>query len=177
MTKYMTTFAGALAIGAMSFASMAVAQAAKPATAIQFVTEQPSSEWLAHVFFGAKVHNATGEVIGDINDLVFNRSGQINTVVLGVGGLLGVGEKDVAVPYSALSFKAGPDGARIITVALSMEELNLAPAFKATEKTAYEAMKDKALQMGKQASQKAVELKDQAVKKVEGMTTEVPKKP
>jgi hypothetical protein len=173
----MMTLAGALAIGAAPFASMAIAQTAKPANALQFVTEQPSSEWLAHVFFGAKVQNTSGEVIGDINDLVFNRAGQINTVVLGVGGLLGIGENDVAVPYSALSFKAGPDGARIIVVALSKEELKLAQAFKATEKTSYEAMKDKAVQMGKQASQKAVELKDQAVKKVEGMTTEVPKKP
>lgn len=173
----MMTLAGALAIAAAPFATMAIAQTAKPASALQFVTEQPATEWLAHVFFGAKVHNAAGEVIGDINDLVFNRSGQINIVVLGVGGILGVGEKDVALPYSELSFKAGPDGARIIVVALTKEELALAPAFKATEKTSYEAMKDKAVQMGKQASQKAVELKDQAVKKVEGMTTEVPKKP
>ncbi len=177
MFKYISTLALAVAVGAVPFASMATAQTAKPASAIPFVTEQPSSEWLAHVFFGAQVQNASGEVIGDVNDLMFNRSGQINTVVLGVGGLLGVGEKDVAVPYSALSFKVGPDGARVITLALSKEELKLAPAFKATEKTSYEVMKEKAVQLGKQASQKAVELKDQAVKKIEGMSTEVPKKP
>lgn len=175
MKKCMMTLAGALAFGAIPFAPMAVAQAAKPV--VSFVTEQPSGEWLAHVFFGAKVQNATGEVIGDINDLVFNHSGQISTVVIGAGGVLGVGEKDVAVPYSALSFKSGADGARIIVVALSKDELKLAPAFKATEKTSYELMKEKAVQMGKQASQKAVELKDQALKKVEGMTTDAPKKP
>lgn len=169
------TLASALAVVAVPLVSMAVAQTAKPAVA--FVTEQPSAEWLAHVFFGAKVQNAAGEIIGDVNDLVFTRSGQISTVVLGIGGLLGVGEKNVAVPYSALSFKAGPDGARIIVAALTNDELKSAPAFKATEKTSYEIMKDKAVQMGKQVSQKAVELKDQAVKKVEDMTTEAPKKP
>jgi len=173
----MTMLASVLAVGFVPFASLAVAQTANPNNSLRFVTEQPSGEWMAHVFFGAKVQNAAGEVIGDINDLVFNRAGQIKVVVLGVGGLLGVGEKDVAVPYSALSFKAGPDGARIIVVALSLDELKLAPVFKATEKTSYQMMRDKAVQLSKQATEKAVELKDQAVKSVEGMTTEAPKKP
>lgn len=177
MTKYMMNCASLLALAAATYPTVMLAQAAKPTGAIGFVTEQPAGQWLAHVMFGAVVQNASGEVIGDINDLVFNPAGQISTVVLGSGGMLGMGEKNVAVPYSALSFKTGPDGGRVIVVALSKDELNLAPAFKATEKTTYDAMKDKAVALGKSASDKASQLKDQALKKVEELKSEAPKKP
>ena len=36
--------------------------------------------------------------IGDINDLLFDKSGKVSAVVIGVGGFLGVGEKSVAIP-------------------------------------------------------------------------------
>ncbi len=177
MKKHIMTFTSALALTAATFSTAVLAQVAKPATAVAYVTEQPAGEWLAHVMFGAVVQNPAGEVIGDVNDLVFTPAGQINTVVLGIGGVLGMGEKNVAVPYSALSFKVGADGARIIVVALTKDELKLAPAFKATEKTTYDAMKDKAIAMGKSASEKAGQLKDQAMKKVEDMKSDAPKKP
>ncbi len=155
----------------------AAAQTSAPAAPVQFVIEQPAGEWLAHVFYGSPVQSPTGEVIGDINDLAFNKSGQINTVVLGVGGILGVGEKNVAVPYNALTFKDGPDGARVIVVSLTKADLAAAPAFKATEKTTYDAMKDKAVDLSRKAAEKAGQLKDQALKKVEDMKAEPTKKP
>lgn len=177
MTRYTTTFVSVLALTAALCSTTASAQTAKPATPIVFVAEQPAGEWLAHVMFGAAVQNPAGEVLGDVNDLVFNPAGHISTVVLGIGGMLGIGEKNVAIPYTALTFKAAPDGARIIVVALTKDELKLAPAFKATEKTSYDVMKDKAIAMGKSASEKAVQLKDQAMKKVEEMKSDAPKKP
>ena len=53
---------------------------------IAFVTQQPQNEWLARVFMGQDVHNLTGERVGDVNDLIFDRQGRISTVVVGVGG-------------------------------------------------------------------------------------------
>ena len=144
-------------------------EASNPAAAMQFVTEQPTSEWLARVFLGAAVQNASGETIGDINDLVFDRSGHISTVVLGVGGFLGIGEKVVAIPFSALAFNTGKDGARIIVVPLDKGSLEQAPAFKAIEKTALNSVKDLAVLLAHKASEKAGEITDQAKKKIEEM--------
>ena len=169
MNSNMMILVGALALMTPTLSLQALAQAPKPASAIQFVTEQPASEWLARVFLGADVQNALGERVGDINDLVFDRSGRISTVVLGVGGFLSMGEKNVGVPYSALTYGIGKDGARIITVALSKDALKLAPVFKATEKTTMDTVKDKAADIGHKTVDKAVELKDQAVKKIDDM--------
>lgn len=160
---------GALALMAPALSPQVLAQAANPAVAIVFTTEQPATEWLARVFIGADVQNASGENVGDIRDLMFDRTGRISTVVIGVGGFLGVGEKHVAVPFSALTYTVNKDGARVISIALSKDELKQAPAFKATEKTTMDTVKDKAADMGHKTMDKAVELKDQAAKKIDDM--------
>jgi sporulation protein YlmC with PRC-barrel domain len=52
-----------------------------------FVTVQPTGQWLASQFMGQPVTNDAGENIGNISDLLFDKSGRIANVVIGVGGL------------------------------------------------------------------------------------------
>ena len=130
-----------------------------------FTTQQPVGEALASMFVGQDVSNAAGEKVGDVSDLLFDKSGRITMVVIGVGGLLGLGEKYVAVPFGALTITSGAKGERVVTAALSKESLQSAPEFKPTEKTTF--MK---------AKEKAGELIDQAGKKIEDMRREDTKK-
>ncbi|MBC7951232.1 MAG: PRC-barrel domain-containing protein [Rhodospirillaceae bacterium] len=52
---------------------------------------------------GAKVSNAQGERIGKIEDVVVDvKKGQVAYAIVGIGGFLGVGEKNVAVPWDRL---------------------------------------------------------------------------
>lgn len=139
-------------------------------SAIAFVTAQPTGQSLARVFLGAIVTNPEGQTVGDINDLLFDKVGTINTVVIGVGGFLGMGEKIVAVPFSALTLGSGSDGARIITLNTNKEALKIAPTFTATEKTTMDIVRDKAVDLGHKTADKANELKDQAAKKIDDMT-------
>ena len=177
MRRQIMSLAGALALAAAPLASHALAQAAAtPAATVPFVAQQPADEWLARVFIGQPVYNVAGEAIGDINDLVFNRKGQISTVVIGVGGFLSIGEKGVGVPYSALTFNVGKAGERVIVVALSKQDLTQAPAFKATEKTTFDKVKDKAADLSHKTVDKAVELKDQAAQKIDDLKKSEPTK-
>jgi sporulation protein YlmC with PRC-barrel domain len=170
MRHQIMRLAGALALAAVPLSGQALAQAPAPSAAtMAFVTQQPANEWLAGVFIGEAVHNATGETIGDVSDLVFDHKGQISTVVIGVGGFLGLGEKGVGVPFSTLTFNVGKDGERVIVVALSKQDLTLAPKFKATEKTTFGKVKDKAVELGHKARDEAIELKDQTAKKIDDM--------
>ena len=177
MKLQILTLAGALALAAAPPFGQASAQTADTSGAtVSFVTQQAANEWLARVFIGQAVHNAAGETVGDVNDLVFDRKGRINSVILGVGGFLSMGEKSVGVPYSALTFNIGKDGERIIVVALSKQDLVQAPVFKATEKTTFDKVKDKASDLGHKAADKAVELKNQAAKKIDDMNKGEPTK-
>jgi sporulation protein YlmC with PRC-barrel domain len=174
MRCHFMSLAGALALASVS--GQALAQATAPAANVPFVAQQPANEWLARVFIGQAVRNTAGEIVGDVNDLVFDRQGRISTVVIGVGGLLGMGEKYVAVSFASLAFNVASNGNRVIVVAVSKEALAKAPEFKATEKTTFEKVKDKAAELGKKTVDKAVDLKDQAAQKIEDMTKSGPAK-
>ena len=56
---------------------------------------------------GTRIYGANNENIGEINDVLISQSGQVAAVIIGVGGFLGIGEKDVAVPMSMLLFQPG----------------------------------------------------------------------
>jgi len=60
---------------------------------------------------GKDVKNSRGEDLGKVNDLVRDENGEISLVIVSIGGIIGTGEKDVAVPYTALSFNESEDHA------------------------------------------------------------------
>jgi sporulation protein YlmC with PRC-barrel domain len=131
-----------------------------------FKTTQTEGEWRAVNYVGQPIVNAAGEKIGDVNDMLFDRTGKITTVVIGVGGFLGLGEKRVALPFEAVTYSE-ENGVRQIMVPLTREALQSAPDFVLTEKTTFDKVKEKAGEVATKASEKAGELKDQAVKKIE----------
>jgi hypothetical protein len=156
--KFATAVVMALAL--LTVPSMGSAQSAKD----QFVTVQPEGQSLASQFIGQSVTNGAGESIGSINDLLFDKAGRIVNVVIGVGGFLGIGEKDVALPYSALSITADDKGKRVVRASVSKDQLKAAPSFKQTEKTLYTRAREKAGELGEKALDTARELKEKATK-------------
>ncbi len=147
---------------------------AQGAGAPAFITSQPSDQYRIKNFIGQPVLNDQGEKIGDVNDILFNESGQISIVVLGVGGFLGVGEKHVALPYDTLKYET-KDGSRVLRIALGKADLQAAPAFVPTEKTQLEVVREKAGEYADKAKEKAGELKDKALQKYEELRQEKPK--
>jgi hypothetical protein len=61
-----------------------------------------ASDWRASKLIGSAVFNQQNERIGDINELLLDNSGKVAQVVIGVGGFLGMGEHEVAVPFTDL---------------------------------------------------------------------------
>jgi sporulation protein YlmC with PRC-barrel domain len=69
-----------------------------------FVTMQEQNQLLASSLIGTRVVSQNDESIGDVNDVLMDSSGRAMAVVVGVGGFLGIGEKNVAVPFEMLEF-------------------------------------------------------------------------
>ncbi len=146
MRRRIMMLAGGLGFAAASLTGPAFAQMATetPPAVTKFIAQQPADQQLAGAFLGRPVHNASGEVIGDIKDLVFDRKGQISAVVIGAGGFLGIGEKSVGILFEALTSKTDAKGEPMIVVALTKEALVKAPEFKSREKAAHDkAAKEK----------------------------------
>jgi hypothetical protein len=72
-----------------------------------FVTVPQTGAWRVSDLEGKPVYGAEGENIGDIKDVLVNKDGTVTAVLIGVGGFLGIGEKDVAVSMTALEFGPG----------------------------------------------------------------------
>jgi hypothetical protein len=64
--------------------------------------------WRASKVIGLNVYNETNEKLGDINELILDKNGKVNAVVIGVGGFLGMGEHDIAVSMDKLKFMEEP---------------------------------------------------------------------
>ena len=60
--------------------------------------------WRASKLVGVNVYNEANEKIGDINDVILDKSGKAANVILGVGGFLGMGEHLVAVSFDKLKW-------------------------------------------------------------------------
>ena len=81
---------------------------------------------------GQPVYSSAGddaEEIGNIDDLVFDESGQIKAVVIGVGGFLGIGEKAVAVDFQSLEFTLAADNTERWVLPTTADALTAAPDF------------------------------------------------
>ena len=76
--------------------------------------------------------------VGEINDVILGRDGQIKAVVLGVGGFLGIGEKSVAVPMQDVKFVKNGDGADdfFLVVNANKDLLTNAPAYVSLDEKA-----------------------------------------
>src|SRR3954463_3849458 len=81
---------------------------AAPAQSGQFLTQEKPGQWRASKLKGLDVYNNSNEKIGDIREVLLNRDGKVEAVVIGVGGFLGLGEHDVAVPFSEVKFVDQP---------------------------------------------------------------------
>jgi sporulation protein YlmC with PRC-barrel domain len=80
-------------------------------TGVQFITEQSPDQWRASKLIGVNVAGPNDENIGGISDILLDHSGSAQAVVIGVGGFLGIGKKDVAVPYKTLKWVSHEEAA------------------------------------------------------------------
>ncbi len=102
---------GTAVVGGAAFAqSTQPADRAAPAVAAHNADAKMAfkSNWRASKLMGLNVYNENNEKLGDINELLVDKSGKINAVVIGVGGFLGMGEHDIAVSMDKLKFLEEP---------------------------------------------------------------------
>ena len=96
----------------------------------KFIGEQLETELLASSLIGTTVYSPAEESLGEINDLVFNEDdGRIQAVIVGVGGFLGIGQKNVAVSFDAIVETTDAEGNISLVLDATAEELEAAPAY------------------------------------------------
>lgn len=105
---------------------------AQAATRMENAAAHSDMRWLSSQLTGKPVYassNSELDAIGEINDLVVLPNGTVVAVIVGVGGFLGVGEKDVELSFSDLTIEVKDDGDVRLTVPMTKEALTEAEAF------------------------------------------------
>jgi hypothetical protein len=101
-----------------------VVEAVEKKSAATFSGDVSAKELLSE-----NVVNAANESIGDINDVLIGHDGKVAAVIVGVGGFLGMGEKDVALPYDQLTFSKDGNNNLIVGTSATKESLEDAPEY------------------------------------------------
>jgi len=98
------------------------------------VYSRQATDMRASFLIGANITNMANETVGEVNDLVLDKDGKIVAVIVGIGGFLGIGEREVALDYSSLNIRYDPNamtkaGATTIKVNATKDSLKNAPAW------------------------------------------------
>lgn len=129
----------------------------------------------ADKLIGEDIKNQTGDSIGTIESVIIDNNGQVAAVVVGVGGFLGIGDREVAIDWNQLSVE---DGGDVVRANLTKNELKAMPAYDYKDSSAKSSsfvdmdyLKTRAKGFGKDAEAFAKDTKKMAsdtAKKVTG---------
>ena len=89
-----------------------------------------ADEMRASKLIGTKVVNTANETIGDINEIVLGKDGKVAAVIVGVGGFLGMGEREVAMNFSSIRMSRDSNNNLVLTVNANKDALKNAPEWR-----------------------------------------------
>jgi sporulation protein YlmC with PRC-barrel domain len=102
--------------------------------ATELMTSVPSNSVTVTDWYKQNVYDPQNTKIGEVMDVLVSPDGKVNSVIVGVGGFLGAGEKDVAVGFSAIK-RTTKDNSIYLTMNTTKNELQSAPGFKYDKQT------------------------------------------
>ena|ERR1700742_1298484 len=112
----------------LAIASVVAAATATGAYAATTMSAAPSESWTVANYYKQDLYDPKETKIGKIDDVLVDKSGKITGLVVGVGGFLGVGEKDVIVPFTAVK-NTKKDNKWWLTLDETKDGLKSAPGF------------------------------------------------
>ena len=133
--RNLVKYAGStLVIAAFAIAPNANAQSNRMSTgtapaAVETLTTLPAAAVTVNNWLKQNVYDPSGTKIGEIEDILVSDNGKLEAAIVAVGGFIGMGEKDVAVPFSAIQ-ASERDGKWRLTMNTTKEALKSAPGFK-----------------------------------------------
>lgn len=94
-----------------------------------FLNEQSDQQWLTTDFVGQSIVGVDGRPIGKVRSLVIGENGNVEAVIIGIGGFLGMGQKPIAVPFASIEKSTNERGQTNLVLMKTAEQLEQAPQF------------------------------------------------
>jgi sporulation protein YlmC with PRC-barrel domain len=91
---------------------------------------QQADAFRASKLIGTRVVNSANETVGDVNEVVLAKDGKVAALIIGVGGFLGVGEREVALSYDSVAMTRDTNNNLVLTVNATKDSLLAAPQWR-----------------------------------------------
>jgi hypothetical protein len=98
-------------------------------SAAQIMTTLPQHATAVSNWYDQNIYDPKDNKIGEIKDMLLDREGRVQAVIVSVGGFLGMGEKDVAVSFDSVS-PVQRDNKWWLAMNVNKDELRSAPGFR-----------------------------------------------
>jgi hypothetical protein len=125
----------AISVIALLAASPAAAQQAPTTTppaapqATKVLSSVPGQSVTVADWYKQSFYDPSNAKIGEVRDVLLSPDGKVTALIVGVGGFLGMGEKNVAVPFNAIKHETR-DGKVYLTMNATKDELKAAPGLR-----------------------------------------------
>jgi sporulation protein YlmC with PRC-barrel domain len=96
----------------------------------QLLNQMPSDSVTVTDWYKQTVYDPKDNKIGEVMDVLVDKSGKVTSLIVGVGGFLGVDEKDVAVPFDAVQVTNKNNNKWYLVMNTTKDDLKNAPGFK-----------------------------------------------
>ena len=93
----------------LTLLAAAAAIAVSGAASAAMMSNAPSDSWTVSNYYKQTVYDPNQAKVGEIDDVLVNKTGEITGLVVSVGGFLGMDAKDVIVPFSDVSLQKKDD--------------------------------------------------------------------
>lgn len=114
-------------VGLLALSLPALSLPAQAATRI--MTSVPADTYTVTNWYKQSVYDTKDNKIGEIMDVLLDKGGEAKALIIGVGGFLGAGEKDVAVPMGSVKATT-KDKKWYLVMDTNKDQLEKAPGFK-----------------------------------------------
>ena len=92
--------------------------------------EMPTDSVTVTDWYKQSVYDPNDKKIGEVKDVLVDKSGKVTSLIIGVGGFLGAGEKDVAVPFDSVRVTSKNNNKWYLVMNTTKDELKGAPGFR-----------------------------------------------
>ncbi len=119
-----------LAYTAAFIAVLSIPALADTMSNARMLNQTPSDSVTVTDWYKQDVYDPNNNKIGEVMDVLVDKSGKVTSLIVGVGGFLGAGEKDVAVPFEAVQVTNQDNSKWRLVMNTTKNDLKSAPGFK-----------------------------------------------
>ena len=117
-------------LGVLLTSTVASAQNQQAGSSAQALSSIPGDSVTVTHWYKQNVYDPADKKVGEITDVLVNRSGKVEAFIINVGGFLGAGSKDVAVPFDAVRATSKGNNKWYLVMNADKDSLKNAKGFK-----------------------------------------------